>query len=172
MKILSVENDIGIGIDQLKNRLKIEHEEEDQLLQSYIDTSIQIAEHFTNLAIRIKRIEYKTRPVMGKIMLPMLPAMELEKITLENLGVENNDQPLDEVTNQAKLNIEQGCIYIKHNAYCQVIYKCGFAKGNIPYSLQHGILLHACLMYENLLSDSQELEKVFSFYRFFRRINI
>jgi hypothetical protein len=159
-KILSCEEFSSIGLQEMKNCLKISHDDDDEFIKNCIKTSVEIAENFLNLALRSKVVKFSTSYVK-KAELPILPFAELQSVTCD-----------EDVTKDCYISQDEGSIIFPFYGKFSVIYACGFADNALPFSLRQGILAHTCAIFDRQIIDSDFLNQIFNFYKPFRRILI
>ena len=157
-KILSCEEFSSIGLQETKNCLRINSDDDDEFINNCIKTSVEIAENFLNLALRSKVVKFRTNYV-NKAELPILPFIELQSVFCEQ-----------DITKDCHISQDEGKIVFPFYGNFSVVYACGFANGALPFALRQGILAHTCAIFDKQIIDSDFLNRIFNFYKPFRRI--
>ena len=166
---LAIHENFVLTLDEVKKYLKISYDDEDAILQNCILSSIETAENFINIALRTKTISFSSDlGVNAKILLPLLPILSLEKVTLSEKDI--TDQcSLD----QEMLGFEIVNLSANASTKCRVIYKAGFNDATkIPSAIKQGILCHIAEMYDKQIVNNSFMNEILACYKPFRKILI
>lgn len=167
-KILEVQPQEIILLDDVKNYLRITDDFDDKLIGELIYTAIDIAEKFLGLSLLTKKVRfYKKQLDDYRFDLKYLPIINIDKIEITT-------DTKSEILESDNYLLNNGVLYltniINNNIENIAIdYFIGFTKENIPQVLKQGILLHVSEMYDrdNLKSNqfSQIVTNLYSSYR-------
>lgn len=165
-QIISTKQASNPTLDELKQRLRIEHNLHDKMLADALVAAMEFAEKFTNLALREHVISFTAQKTQNKILLPLLPIIKINEILIDGKKISEDRYKI------INCEIISFNTTYQQNSPCQITYECGFKLAKIPLSIKQGILLHASLLYENPLEHNKHLDDVLNFYKFFRRLNV
>lgn len=132
-------------LEEVKNYLRISHEYDDNLIQSLIESGIEVAENFTGISIHQRLIECKIQSAKSYFSLKYLPILSVEKVVL--VKKEQKEEITDKfgqvniITNQIHLNDE----YVDQDI--EIEYIAG--HNQLARTICHGILMHVASMYEH-----------------------
>lgn len=147
-----------ITLEEAKSHLRIDGDDEDSLISSYIQAAREYAEIFTGRSIAIKTYEYITNPKekYAYLELPMPPLVEILKVSYENqkqevILEENKDFYILKDYDAPLLypNIENGWPRVLLNTFdlIKVTYKAGYSES--PMAVKQAILILVAHFYEN-----------------------
>lgn len=133
-------------LEEVKNYLRISHDYDDRLIANLASAAIESAESFTGLSLHIKQVTCKVNNISNIVHLKYIPILEIDEIYLLECGGKKN------ITDDfGYVQTDNPCLhFVDSYVGCEVEieYKAGY-KANIPRSIQHGILMHIAVMYEN-----------------------
>jgi uncharacterized phiE125 gp8 family phage protein len=165
-KILSVIGQNIVTLQDIKKYLRLNYDDEDDILKDYILASIEFAEKFINIALQVKLIELNFDP-SPRVEFPILPLINVEKVTMRQSDVEielNNSWSISD--DGRHLILEQNC-----SSKYKVIYKAGFAEAKlVPSAIRQGIICHVAQMYDKQIISNDFMVEIHQFYKPFRKI--
>lgn len=162
LKIVSCAEFSAINLEEIKNCLKISHQEDDEFIINCIKTSLEIAESFMSISLRPKTIELQTSYV-NSVNLPLGPLIYLDKVL---------HLPSKDITKDCQVNYQLPSINFPYHGNFKITYTCGFEDKTLPYAIRQGILAHTCAIFDRQVIDNDFLNQVFNFYKPFRKILI
>jgi uncharacterized phiE125 gp8 family phage protein len=155
-----------INIIDIKNYLKITIDEDDNLIEQFINSAIESCENYCSLSLFAKNINYIIDGFRSdRIYLPVLPLREILSIKTSL----DKEEMID--CDALNKNSREGIIYFTKNFYfkkLEIIYVAGFQdKTNIPRSFIQGIMMHVGQMYDSgtYKTISEDLQKLYQPYR-------
>ncbi len=164
-QILSVEEQELWLLEEVKNYLRVSHENDDKLIDNLIDASIVYAEQFLGVNFFISKIaclidqapsylRLKHKPIVISEVYHILDEEDKKDITKEFGYMDSDSQ---------KISIAQ--------EYWQKKIEINYAAGlgdKIPKPVLHGILMHIGMMYdfgENSVNILSEIKEIYLPYR-------
>lgn len=129
----------SITLDEIKKALRVDHNFDDDLIQTTINAAIEIAEEYTRFSINKREIEILIYKANGRFKIPWRPLLEIPSIL---------DQNGNALSNEDYYIYENEIIFLKEFKEVNLRYIAGGSK-IIPNTLKAAIIMHVCQMYEN-----------------------
>lgn len=170
-KILEIIDTEIWSVEEIKNYLRIPYNYDDALIKNLIDTAIDIAERFTNLHLKNRRINVLIPKLSSTIVrLKYIPVVKITKCNLINKNgkMEIPDEDFTFNNDNAEIKFQNLKLYHKK---IEIEYISGYDK-EIPSILKHSIMLHISKMYDNPEDTTNLMESVSSLYGSFRSLKI
>jgi hypothetical protein len=92
-----------ISLEEAKAQLRVDHDDEDSLIQIYIDAARQHAERFTGLSFAAQTIQYSYTEKETNFSLPLSPVAEIVSVTD---GVDDVEYTSDIISSPATISID------------------------------------------------------------------
>ena len=147
----------ALSLSEVKEFLKITHDEENNLLLSLIEAVTNKCERYTSIALIFQTWQVSYRQFARiSLTLPIKPAHKIENITLvDHQGEERNFAAI-----HYKLFPHENEVYFKHFPHCylmRVEYLAGFGatSASIPPSLKMIMLTHLAHSYVHRESERE-----------------
>lgn len=145
-----------VTLAELKSHLKIDHTDEDTLLQSLIQTAREYLEHRAGLALMTQswRLILDAWPVDGLVSLHKTPVQQLSAI--EIYDADGSPQTVDISTTLLDGHSQPARLYIGAQQSpeqsingIEITFSAGYVTASeVPDMLKRALLLHACHLYE------------------------
>jgi uncharacterized phiE125 gp8 family phage protein len=148
-------NTLPLELPEVKNYLKIEHKEDDELLETLIDAVTTRFEHHTSCALILQDWQVSFRKLESlSIPIPMRPAVCI--LEIETVDYNSRRGSL-EVTNLL-LEPEARTATFKHLPFGYLVkirYTAGYGANpqDIPAEIRSLLLSHVAMLYENRASS-------------------
>ncbi len=148
---LTQSNKSAITIEEVKSFLKIDHNEEDSLLERIIKAVTQQFESYTSSALINHTCLATYRQFIGNyVILPISPARLIKKVHL--VDFQNNVKDYD--IKNCELNTDIDELYFKMIPFSyllkvEYVAGYGYESVNVPESIRAAILPHIAYFYEN-----------------------
>ncbi|AWD32821.1 Putative phage protein [Candidatus Fokinia solitaria] len=84
---MTISHSLPLSIEEIKLFLRIEHDEDNELLNALQFSSTKKLEAYLNIAIIPQTCRHKLTIVQDSVILPVVPIIEVQKITIHNGGV-------------------------------------------------------------------------------------
>ncbi len=152
-----------IPISQIKNYLRVIHDEDDTLLQQLTSSAIDIAEKILNQYLGKCEIELTIQDnYSSRIILPILPFIEITQIKAGEKALEKEKYHTDINTNTVIFKCDYWVSKMTIN------YIAGFDP--VPFAIKQGIFLHIAYMYD--CKSTVVPQECMNMYKLYRRISI
>jgi uncharacterized phiE125 gp8 family phage protein len=167
-KILNIEPQQVIALDEVKQYLRVSYNYDDKLLKNLTEFAIDHAENFISLSIRHRLVEFKTNnPRAKSFLLKHNPVITLESVCFAKEG--KKEEELSKEAYHLDEDKWMLCLadYIS-SAELKVNYYAGISAPALPSSIKQGILLHIEQMYDNSEarhSISADIRELYQAYR-------
>jgi hypothetical protein len=165
-KTLLIEDSDIVTLQEVKKYLKIDYDDEDEILKNCILSSIETAENFMNIALRIKHIEFNSNlGLSARISMPVLPIIEIDKVSIEE----------EELRGSYEISSDGQYLEFTKNisGKITVVYKAGVQSHlDVPRAIKQGILCHISEMYDKQVISGSFMHEIYNFYKPFRRVLI
>ncbi len=145
-----------ISLDEVKLFLKIDHEEEDSLLELLISAASEKFEIITGIALisQIWKVIVSDIDLLD-ITLPIQPAMSVQKIFAQDMFGQNKEIPKKSYVFDAN----DGSVYLKEMCFprtLEITYQAGYGESAkaVPASIKAMLLRHIATMYEERSSSA------------------
>lgn len=172
IKEIQVKNSY-IKLDTIKNFLRIDGDDEEDILSLLLEAAVAQFEKYTNKIIKEKEFEIIYRDTYyEQITLPFTPLIEIMNIQRKNIGGEWYELKSD------LYETSESTIYFKtivHNKFLKIRCKTGMAKlgEEIPDEIQALLLRHIAHLYEQKNEiDNKTFEFPVQIYNSFKNIKL
>lgn len=159
-----------LEIDEIKNYLKIDFSEDDELLKKFAETAQSQCETFINKSLTERVLIYSLYTYKDTILLPYTPINSIESIIgvgLNGSHEEVVDYNFDEVGGILVFN------NIKKYYRLDIEYFAGYTTTkSIPIDLKQAILMHIARMYEDRTGYSQLPINSMNVYRKYKELKL
>lgn len=162
-----------LALDEVRAYLRIDHTEEDPLLESLIRTASEVAVDY----MRRSLTEQQWRAVYhdnleGEVRLPMGPVQRIDRVQLvthDGVVVDVDEEDYD-LCPQGRLLLVGGVLRAK---YIEILYIAGFnGPLLLPHAIRQGLLLHVAMIYDGRASAARLPHKVRGWYEPFRAVRV
>lgn len=173
LQLLTPPSDYVISLDELKTHLRIEHDTEDEYLETILETATEIAETHTNRAFMPQTWKLTLSHFCQRIELPKPPLMCVTEV--EYLDTNEDTQTLAEDAYRVFTPYKQpGWIEIdsppstaSRGDAVQITFVCGYGQcdeednsPNPPAMAKHLVKLIAGALYENRNAEQEQQTKL------------
>lgn len=135
-ELLKQEEVNSITIEEIRNYLRVKHEDDDNILKSLLMSSLEMAEKFLRFNLIVKNFKIKITGRLPKILnLPENPVIKIINI---------NDDFRGYYLSSCKSKIIFTSQILENDS--EIIYQSGCEK--IPHSIKEGILRNISLLYD------------------------
>ena len=163
-KIIEQSKQNILTLEDVKNYTRISVDNDDKLLETIINSAIQIAENFIKISLIRKVVEVTTDNAM-KVMLPLVPIAKIIKIEADNEEIALEDITINGETLRLAKYVE--CKKLK------VTYTAGYEDPMlIPAPIVQGIMQHISNMYDSRGASAVPMDGVLELYAPYRRMSI
>lgn len=151
-----------ISIEYVKSYLRVDHNEDDQILKLFILAGLESCENFTGLSLLSRKV---TDELLNQFSRTFVMTYRPVQTILE-VNIAGFPYPVEEIV----LHKTDGRIILPKSSYNRpvaITYISGYEKSVlIPQSIIQGILIHIAEMYDSgsLKSINQDLEKLYKPY--------
>ena len=151
-----------ISLESVKSYLRVEHNNDNKILQLFISAGLESCENFTGLSLLSRKVK---DAVLNRFSRTLMLLCRPVKSILE-VHIAGEPYSVDEII----LNKSEGMVIlpkVSFNRQVEIMYMSGYEKVEfIPQSLIQGILMHIAEMYDSgsLKSINQDLEKLYKPY--------
>ena len=167
---ISEEQDINImDLAEIKNFLRIDFDNDDNLLKELLKSAIRQCELYTSKSLYQKTYKFSTYKNVTNIL--NLPYSPLISITSVNIIDKNNNSI--EYINYTLDTISSSIIFksLPNDFYrIDITYKSGYTQ--LPNDIKQGLLFHISKMYEDKVGYSPIPKASLNIYRNYRTIRI
>lgn len=144
-----------VSVQQLKNQLRIEHSEEDELLKTYIVAAREYAESVTSNKVLKQQWQIAFDEFSDSMELPIRPLISVESVQYVDTDgatqtLDASIYSVDDFDFRAKINLAYGQDWPDTRAQSNaVLVNATFGNKQPPKRIQQAILLMASHWYEN-----------------------
>ena len=159
-----------LNLDEVKNYLKIDFSEDDELLSNFIDTAQCQCETFINKSLTERVLVYSLYNYRDTILLPYSPINLIESVI--GIGLDGSQE---EVENYTLDSVGDILIFngLKKYYRLDIEYSAGYKTSeSIPVDLKQAMLMHIARMYEDRTGYSQLPINSMNIYRKYKQIKI
>ena len=161
-KILEQSRQNILTLEDVKNYTRISTDNDDNLLESMMNSAIQIAENFIKTSLVRKSVEVELDNSIN-IRLPFTPVIEITRIIADEIEVNPGDVKLDGEILTLPKYVE--CKRLK------ITYVAGYDDATlVPAPIIQGIMLHISSMYDTRGTGAVPLDNVFALYQTYRKM--
>ncbi|MBN8828638.1 MAG: phage gp6-like head-tail connector protein [Sphingobacteriia bacterium] len=159
---IAVASNPVISLEEVKQYLRVEHNDEDEIIKDMILAALQTAEQFLNIEIIPKKYIAKYQNILlRKCILPLNPISKINAIRIKNY----NEIKLItnfEMTNDKILNFKD-LIYTNE---LEIDFTTGFENTEVlPKFIKQGVLLHTLKLYERKIDAFDEIYLIYQPYK-------
>lgn len=169
ISILTEENSNIIELSEIKNFLRIDFNDDDNLLKELLKSATKQCELYISQSLSKKTYKFSIYSITNNIL--KLPYPPIISITSVNIVDKNNNSI--EYTNFTLDPISSSLIFknLPSNFYrVDMTYKSGYSE--IPNDIKQGLLFHISKMYEDKVDYSPIPKASLSIYRNYKTIKI
>ncbi len=161
-QIINIDNTTVLDLEFVKSYIRIKSKEDDFLIHNMINTAIEFAENYLNIALFVKKIIVIAESSI--VELPLTPLLEISVISINNSIIKASEYELykdsvilkNSISSQDRVTIE---------------YKAGYQKAeNIPYPIITGMMLHIVSMYDSRFGDVSPSQNILQLYNSYKKI--
>ena len=161
-KIIARSKQNILTLEDVKNYSRISADNDDNLLESMIDSAIQIAENFIKVSLVQKVIEVVSDNVMN-LALPFVPVAGIIKVEADGKEID-----------LANVNLNREVLTFAKYVECKKL-KITYSAGNddpllVPAPIVQGIMQHISNMYDARGSGAVSMDGVLELYAPYRRM--
>ena len=168
INILSEVNNDIISLSEIKNFLRIDFEDDDDLLKRLLKSAIRRCELYISQSLNSKTYQLSLYKIDKEIKLMYLPITNVTLINIidkNNKSIEFKNYMFDKISNKIIFN------NIPSNFYrIDIIYEAGYVE--VPDDLKQALLFHISKMYEDKNGYSPIPKASLNIYRNYRTIRI
>ncbi|CED59846.1 putative uncharacterized phage protein [Moritella viscosa] len=132
-------SDCPVELYDVKNHLRIDHDEDDYYLNDLIHAAVLLAEHQTNRRIRFSTVQGYLEQAKGCVFLPYG--------NTKVVGIQVNEQlltlPTDYVEDADRI------VFRREFKDVRIDFDCGYKTADLPADIRHALLMLVGTMYEN-----------------------
>ncbi|MCE2716736.1 MAG: head-tail connector protein [Pseudomonadota bacterium] len=152
LKRLLVTSDELVPLEELKEHMRIEHEDEDSLLKSLLRSAYDWVEQFTNRSLLTTQWCFKSLPLKkGSEINICLPFPDLIRIeSVHHVFTPDHKELLRRFVIEEKNGLSYVCLLSK-GVPIEIIYKSGFGESfdKVPEAIRQAIKVLAASWHEN-----------------------
>jgi len=161
-KILEQSKQHILTLEDVKNYTRISTDNDNDLLESMMNSAVQIAENFIKISLVKKVIEVESGNLMN-IRLPFVPVIEITRVTADEIDINLGDIKVDREILSLSKHVE--CKKLK------IIYVAGHDDVSlVPAPIIQGIMLHISSMYDARGVGTVSLDSIFTLYQPYRKM--
>ena len=146
-RLLEVEEGLPVTISEVKQYLRINHQEEDDLFKRLIRVATEVAEQYLKLSImsstREVTVYYSKGQCVKKFFIPYGPVKAIKDIMYNDTCILDDTQ-YDLIADNKFIILDSSIRIYK----LQLVYVAGFGKQKIPELIRQGIISHTGCLYE------------------------
>lgn len=163
-KILEQSRQNIITLENVKNYTRISGNNDDILLESMINSAIQIAENFIKISLVKKQVALEVDNMLN-VKLPLTPVIRIITITVDDVAINLSNFLMDRETLILPKYVE--------GKKLKIIYEGGYPDASlVPAPIIEGILLHIANMYDARGGGSLQLDGIFALYQPYRKMSL
>lgn len=168
INILSETDSEIINLSEIKNFLRIDFEDDDNLLKRLLKSAIKRCELYISQSLNLKTYQLSLYKIDKEIKLIYPPIINITSINIvdkNNNSIEFKNYIFDKISNKIIFN------NIPSNFYrVDIIYEAGYTE--VPDDLKQALLFHISKMYEDKNGYSPIPKASLNIYRNYRTIRI